>query len=64
MIQNLSTKIDDGFIGVHDRQDRTNGNVIKNSEFRIATTSTISTLKYLVGVFGTSNIVLLFKIFS
>lgn len=35
LIKNLTIKVDEGFSGVHSRQDVTNGNVKKNSEFRI-----------------------------
>jgi len=33
-IANLSKKIEEGFAGVHERQDITNGKVIKNTVFR------------------------------
>lgn len=33
-ILNLAEKIDEGFKGVHDRQDITNGKVLKNTAYR------------------------------
>jgi len=33
-IANLSEKIEEGFAGIHERQDITNGKVIKNTVFR------------------------------
>jgi hypothetical protein len=32
---NIIKTVEDGFKGVHDRQDQTNGNVIKNTEWRL-----------------------------
>ena len=34
MLQNVLEKVETGFTGVHERQDATNGNVIKNTKFR------------------------------
>lgn len=56
MLENLCDKVDEGFSGVHKRQDTTNGNVIKNTEFRLNTTATLKTLKYLVAIFGIGTI--------
>ena len=32
MIENLTKTVEDGFRGVHERQDKTNGNVIDNKK--------------------------------
>lgn len=63
MFENLCEKIDDGFRGVHTRQDKTNGNVIKNTEFRLTAVGSILALKYLIGILGVSNIALIIKAF-
>lgn len=63
MFENICEKIDEGFKGVHERQDKTNGNVIKNTEFRLKTIGSLMTLKFLVGVLGIGNIVLIIKTF-
>ena len=34
-LKNLSENVKNGFKGVHDRQDKTNGTVADNKEFRI-----------------------------
>ena len=31
-IDNLTKKVEDGFVGVHSRQDRTNGNISNNKK--------------------------------
>lgn len=56
MLENLCEKTEDGFKGIHQRQDLTNGNVIKNTEFRLNATATLNTLKYLVAIFGIGTI--------
>lgn len=40
-IDNLATTMSDGFKGVHDRQDKTNGNVKKNTEWRLTNTKPV-----------------------
>lgn len=62
-IASLTKSIDEGFKGVHSRQDKTNGNVIKNTEHRLKTEGAVNTLKYVVGVLGVSNIILILKVF-
>lgn len=34
LLENLTKKVEDGFKGVHDRQDTTNGKVQENTAFR------------------------------
>ena len=46
-----------GFQGIHDRQDKTNGNVKDNTEFRLQTTGALVMLKILMGFFGIGTIV-------
>ena len=52
MLRQLKEQIVDGFEGVHKRQDQTNGNVIKNSEFRLKSQGVMSFLQYI----GIANI--------
>lgn len=53
--QNLSEQIGEGFRLTHARQDKTNGNVLKNTEHRQQMEGVFSTLKLL----GVANIVTL-----
>lgn len=62
-LENLSDNIKDGFEGVHTRQDKTNGNVIKNTEHRIKVESALSIYKWLFGALGIGNIAILAKLF-
>ena len=50
--QNIS-----GFKGIHDRQDKTNGNVKDNTEFRLQTNGALMMLKILMGFFGIGTII-------
>lgn len=59
----LEQQIKEGFKGVHDRQDQTNGNVIKNTEFRQKATGTIETIKWLLGFVGIGTIITLIRLF-
>jgi hypothetical protein len=61
-IENLSEKIERGFQGVHERQDKTNGNVIRNTEHRLKVESNLSTFKWLFGFLGVGNIILFLKV--
>ena len=56
-IENLRKLVEDGFRGVHKRQDKTNGNVKRNTEFRLVQCNTIKNLQKLV--YGTVGFVLL-----
>jgi hypothetical protein len=51
-IAELSQFTKEGFKGVHDRQDKTNGNVAKNTEFRQQMTGGLT----LVKVIGIGNL--------
>lgn len=53
--ENTLKKMEEGFKGTHDRQDKTNGNVIKNTEFRQEVTGVINMFKWI----GFANIVLI-----
>lgn len=64
MIKNLCDKVEDGFKGVYERQDKTNGNVIKNTEFRLRATANINLLKWVVSLIGFANVVAIVKLFS
>lgn len=61
-IENLSDKIENGFKGVHERQDKTNGNVIRNTEHRLKVESNLATFKWLFGFWGVGNIILFLKV--
>ena len=41
-LDGITKALEDGFRGVHERQDKTNGNVIKNTKFRWYVTAIIS----------------------
>jgi len=56
ILKSLEDKIVVGFKGVHDRQDKTNGNVKENTEFRIGAIAQMSLIKVLVGIFGFGTI--------
>lgn len=62
-IANLSEKIEEGFATTHEKQNYTNGNVMKNTEFRIKTQSSIDTFKWIAGFLGLGNIVMLISFF-
>lgn len=60
MLKNLCDKVEDGFKGVHERQDRTNGNVLKNTEFRLGATGAIGAIKWILGFVGFGTIANIF----
>jgi hypothetical protein len=49
MLKNLTEKVETGFKGTHERLDKTNGKVIKNTEWRLKTEGSINVLKFLLG---------------
>ena len=57
LLESLGEKIETGFKGVHDRQDKTNGNVIRNTEYRLRSTGGITTLKWLISTIGVGTII-------
>ncbi len=61
-ISNLTEKIEEGFRGVHERQDKTNGNVIRNTEHRLKVESNLSTFKWLFGFLGVGNAFIFLKV--
>lgn len=63
LMEGLCDKVDTGFKGVHDRQDKTNGNVIRNTEFRLKATANINLLKWVVGLIGLTNVLAIVKLF-
>lgn len=54
--KNLSVVIDDGFKGIHKRQDITNGKVITNTEWRLKAEGSLTTIKWIVAVIGATTI--------
>jgi hypothetical protein len=44
-IENLTKNMDDGFKGVYERQDKTNGNVMTNTSFRLKAEANITLVK-------------------
>jgi hypothetical protein len=46
------------------RLDKTNGNVIKNTEFRLRFEGGFAMIKWLAGFVGVGNIIILIKLFS
>jgi len=70
-IDNLTKLVEDGFIGVHTRQDTTNGKVIKNTEQRIIDTAqrqvqtkNWGNLKWVLGFIGMGTLFSVIKILS
>jgi hypothetical protein len=61
-IENLTKNMDDGFKGVYERQDKTNGNVMTNTSFRLKAEANITLVKWIISVLGIGNILLLAKI--
>ena len=57
LMQNLDKKVTDGFAGVHKRQDIANGKVLTNSEWRLKSEGSISTIKWVVSLIGITTIV-------
>jgi hypothetical protein len=64
-ISNLDTKVTDGFKGVHDRQDKTNGRIgtVENrtsglETFRTQITSSLAIFKWLFGFLGIGNLIM------
>lgn len=70
-IENLTEKIDKGFDGVHTRQDKTNGKVIANTEWRIQQEALAEkrkkdwdNLKLILGLVGAGTLVNVIKVFT
>ena len=70
-IDNLTKLVEDGFNGVHARQDTTNGKVIKNTEFRIveladkeSRKANWTNLKWILGFIGAGTLVSVVRILS
>lgn len=57
ILENVCKELKEGFSGVYERQDKTNGNVKKNTEFRIANAPELKRLLKLV--YGTIGFVLM-----
>ena len=56
-ISNLKAAIDEGFKGVHARQDKTNGNVKKNTEWRLRNSRPMTMLSSVITIIITSVVV-------
>ena len=56
ILEGLATTIKDGFNGVHERQDKTNGNVKRNTEFRYTIKGQIRVWQWIVGFCGFAGI--------
>jgi hypothetical protein len=66
MLENVIEKIDDGFElntkehnSLVDHAKETNGNVKKNTEFRVATEAQLRVWKWIISFVGVSNLFLL-----
>jgi hypothetical protein len=55
-IRDLKSDNQNGHEGIIKRLDETNGNVKKNTQFRIEISTTIKNLKWFVGLLGIGNI--------
>lgn len=44
-VEHLINKVDEGFTGIHDRQDKTNGAVAENTSYRLENKQLVSDLK-------------------
>lgn len=56
-IENLCQKVEDGFKGVHDRQDKTNGKVAKNTEWRLRNSRPVNMLSSVITIVITAVVV-------
>lgn len=61
MIENLTQKVEEGFKVMHEKQDKTNGNVKCNTEFRI---TQLTHNKWMYGLFAIVIVPILFLIFK
>lgn len=52
----IEKMIERGIKGMHERQDKTNGKVIKNTTHRIEAQTTTSNIKWLLGFIGITNV--------
>jgi len=55
-IKDLKDDNSDGHSGIIKRLDETNGNVKRNTQFRIEISTTIKNLKWFIGLLGIGNI--------
>ena len=55
-IKDLKDDNSNGHKGIIKRLDETNGNVKKNTQFRIEISTTIKNLKWFIGLLGVGNI--------
>ena len=55
-IKDLKENSANGHRGIIKRLDETNGNVKKNTQFRIEVSTTIKNLKWFIGLLGIGNI--------
>ena len=54
-LDNITKALEEGFEGVHKRQDKTNGNVMKNTKFRWSTYAIVGFVTF-IGVGNLINI--------
>lgn len=59
LLKNLASQVKNGFKGTHERHDKTNGNVIKNTEFRQNVEGIIGSAKFI----GFANIIMMIALF-
>jgi len=64
MLEGFKKDNDDDHQAIITRLDKTNGNVTKNTEFRLKTEGGLLLLKFLLGFIGLGNLIILIKLFS
>lgn len=57
--KSIENKVIDGFKGVHDRQDKTNGQVDKNTKFRYESKAQLRVWKWITGFLGLEGVVII-----
>jgi len=55
MLSALNKKVDDGFSGIIKRLDISNGNIEKNSDWRLTSEGGLAVIKWLVGFIGVAT---------
>ena len=63
MLKDFKDENSDDHKGIIKRLDKTNGNVVDNTEHRLKFEGGMSAIKYLVGFVGIGNIIILIKLF-
>lgn len=64
LLKDIRSDMKEGFNGIHERQDTTNGNVKENTAYRLKATGGFTVLKFILSFVGIGNIIILVKLFT